>query len=170
MPDEAENKTQDPDVKKKLPVKALVILLVIMLLEGGIFVACMYALDPDSSSGAVTDDASAEPPNTTLERMIIQCRAVPSRQKGRTVLYDFEVHVVCDKEDDVLLAEFAKKHEADILDRFRTIIAKADPNWFDEAELVTMKKQIKIMLEEVVGEGMIQRVLIPSWRSYPQSF
>ena len=51
-----------------------------------------------------------------------------------------------------------------IRDRIRTIIAESDPDKLGggtEPGLETLRRQIKYQLDEIVGEGLIDEVLVP---------
>ena len=57
-----------------------------------------------------------------------------------------------------------KEREALIKDRIRTIIAQSDPEKLgggSEPGLETLRRQVKYQLDEIVGEGMIDEVLVP---------
>ncbi len=56
------------------------------------------------------------------------------------------------------------EHEALIQDRVRTIIAQSDPDKLgggSEPGLETLRRQVKYQLDEIVGDGLIDDVLIP---------
>ena len=60
--------------------------------------------------------------------------------------------------------EILKQREALIQDRIRTIIAQSDPDKLgggQEPGLETLRRQVKYQLDEIVGEGMIDEVLVP---------
>ncbi|MGH7214988.1 MAG: hypothetical protein ACREIT_09525, partial [Tepidisphaeraceae bacterium] len=57
-----------------------------------------------------------------------------------------------------------KERDALIRDRIRTIIAQADPEKLgggSEPGLETLRRQVKYQLDEIVGEGMVDEVLVP---------
>ena len=135
----------------------MLFLLVIMLLEGGVFVAWMALADPGSASA---DDKSGKRADSIIERQILRFRG-PNCKTGRLVLYDIEITVECDKEDAAAVESIRKQRDAYLRDRLRTIVARADPQYFEEEELQTLKRQIRAVFDEVFGEDKIQRILIP---------
>ncbi len=149
--------------RKKLPLKSILILAVIMLLEGGMFAAWMLMADPNKAGGAVGESSGQS--ESTVERQILRFRG-PNRKTGRLVLYDIEIAVECDKEDAGRIETVRKKRDAYIRDRIRAIIARAEPQYFEEEELPTLKRQIQAVFDDVFGEGRIQRVLIPDCTPY----
>jgi flagellar basal body-associated protein FliL len=51
-----------------------------------------------------------------------------------------------------------------IKDRVRTIIAQSDPDKLiggAEPGLETLRRQVKYQLDEIIGEGLIDEVLVP---------
>ena len=111
-------------------------------------------------------DAAAAPayvPKRKYNLSVIEFRA-PNKVSGRMFLYDVQIDA------QVLGANAAKvkakieSRKALISDRVRTIIAQSDPeklNGQAEPGLETLKRQVKVQLEEIVGDGLIDEVLVP---------
>jgi flagellar basal body-associated protein FliL len=98
-----------------------------------------------------------------IEIQVLEFRA-PNKLSGRTFLYDVSIYVLAkaDKQEHVKKTIEARK--ALITDRVRTIIAQSDPEKLgggSEPGLETMRRQVKYQLDEIVGEGMIEEVLVP---------
>lgn len=168
MPDEAntaENK------KRKLPIKSMLILMGIMLLEGGIFVAWMAFAKP-ASANAGQDDTAAVPTQryqTTSEIDIIQCR-VPNSVQGRTTLYEIEIKIVCAKEKKTLVETIRTEREGALRDALFSVVAAADPAELQEPDRETLKRQIRVVLDEFFGEDVIEEVLVPNLTPYPMGY
>ncbi|MCC7350743.1 MAG: hypothetical protein IT446_09255 [Phycisphaerales bacterium] len=99
----------------------------------------------------------------TVEINVIDFKT-PNRQTGRLFLYDVSIFVVTKGEFADKLKEMIKDREALIKDRIRTIIAVSDPEKLgggSEPGLETLRRQVKYQLDEIIGEGMIDEVLIP---------
>ena len=108
-------------------------------------------------SGGISD------PNKTLEVNVLDFKA-PNKQTGRTFLYDVSIFAVAKGEKAEKVKQAVKDREALIKDRIRTIIAQSDPEKLgggSEPGLETLRRQVKYQLDEIVGEGMIEEVLIP---------
>jgi flagellar basal body-associated protein FliL len=87
-----------------------------------------------------------------------------NKQTGRTFLYDVSVYVVVKTEAEQQVKDTIKAREALIKDRVRTIIAQNDPEKLgggSEPGLETLRRQVKHQLDEIVGDGLIEEVLIP---------
>ena len=98
-----------------------------------------------------------------VEIPVIEAR-FPNKVSGRTLLFDLAmvVRVRGDKEDA------AKGKIADnkalISDRVRTIIAQSDPEKLaggSEPGLETLRRQVKYQLDDVLGDGVVDEVLVP---------
>ena len=88
----------------------------------------------------------------------------PNKVNGRTFLYDVSIFVVCKSEHEKQVKETLKEREALIKDRVRTIIAQSDPEKLvggSEPGLETLRRQVKYQLDTIIGEGMIEEVLVP---------
>jgi flagellar basal body-associated protein FliL len=100
---------------------------------------------------------------TSVEIPVVEFRA-PNKISGRLLLIDVSIFMVVQSEHETQAKETLKAREALIKDRIRTIIAQSDPEKLGgEAEpgLETLRRQVKYQLDEVIGEGMIQEVLVP---------
>jgi flagellar basal body-associated protein FliL len=87
-----------------------------------------------------------------------------NKLSGRTFLYDVSVYAVVKTEFAERVTAKVKAREALIKDRVRTIIAQNDPEKLgggSEPGLETLRRQVKHQLDEIIGEGMIQEVLVP---------
>lgn len=116
--------------------------------------------------GGGKEGAAAAPtyaPKRKYTLSVIEFRA-PNKVSGRMFLYDVQIDA------QVLGANAAKvkakldSRKALISDRVRTIIAQSDPeklNGQAEPGLETLKRQVKVQLEEIVGDGLIDEVLVP---------
>jgi flagellar basal body-associated protein FliL len=121
-------------------------------------------------------DAAAAPGKADkkkrVELAVVDFRA-PNKQSGRTFLYDvaifISIHADTEEKTKAILAERA----ALIKDRIRTIIAQSDPEKLgggSEPGLETLRRQVKYQLDEIIGEGVIDEVLVPRCIPFPVSY
>jgi flagellar basal body-associated protein FliL len=103
---------------------------------------------------------------------ILQAFKARNVQSGRSFIYDLSVAVLVKAEDEDKIKEKVKSRDALIKDRIRTIIAQMDPEKLGGAEpgLETLRRQIKSQLEIIVGEGMIEEVLVPTLTPFRADF
>jgi flagellar basal body-associated protein FliL len=107
-----------------------------------------------------------------VELNVLEFKA-PNKQSGRLFLYDVSVFVTVKTEFKERVESALKDREATIRDRARTIISQCDPEKLgggSEPGLETLRRQMKHQLDEIIGDGMIEEVLIPRCIPYRQDF
>ena len=107
-----------------------------------------------------------------FELQVLEFKA-PNRQDGRTFLYDVSIFAVVKGEFKDKVEAKIKDRSATIKDRIRTIIAQSVPEKLgggSEPGLETLRRQVKFQLDEVVGDGMIEEVIIPRCIPYRQDY
>ena len=75
-----------------------------------------------------------------------------------------KVCVVAKAEYEKRIEDAIADQEPLIQDRIRTIIAQSDPDKLSggsEPGLETFRRQVKYQLDEIIGDGMIDEVLVP---------
>jgi flagellar basal body-associated protein FliL len=99
----------------------------------------------------------------TVEVPVMEAKAL-NRTNGRTFVYDISIFVVAKSENEQKVKDTFKDNKALIEDRIATIIAESDPDKLgggSEPGLETLRRQVKYQLDRVVGEGVIDEVLVP---------
>ena len=107
--------------------------------------------------------ADSGDPKKSAELQLVEFRA-PNKQSGRTYLYDVSIWVSVKGENKAAVAAGIKDNEALIKDRVRTIIAQLDPDKLgggSEPGLETLRRQVKYQLENIIGDKMVDEVLVP---------
>jgi flagellar basal body-associated protein FliL len=124
--------------------------------------------DAGGADGDKTGAASADD-STTTEVPLLEAR-FPNKRSGRAFLYDIKIVLSVKKESADKVKAIVTEHDALIQDRVRTIIAETDPDKLGggaEPGLETLRRQVKYQLDEIVGDGMIDDVLIPQCLPFP---
>ena len=126
--------------------------------------------EPKSADGkeAKPEKGAPEPPKLTKKGKyalpVIEFRA-PNKVSGRMLLYDVSIEVQVLGINYHEVEEKLKARKALISDRIRTIIAQTDPeklNGQAEPGLETLKRQVKMQLEEIIGgHDLVEEVLVP---------
>jgi flagellar basal body-associated protein FliL len=114
--------------------------------------------DKTAGAGAAATDTDAD-----AELLLVDSR-FPNKQNGRTFLYDVQIYLSVKKADADKVKAIITSHDALIQDRVRTIIAQSDPDKLgggSEPGLETLRRQVKYQLDEIVGDGSIDDVLVP---------
>ena len=117
----------------------------------------------DESPGGAGKSPAASDKKSFVEIEVLSFRA-PNKQSGRTFLYDVSIYVVAKADKEELVKKTFESRKALITDRVRTIIAQSDPEKLGggtEPGLETLRRQVKYQLDEIVGEGVIEEVLVP---------
>jgi hypothetical protein len=99
----------------------------------------------------------------TIEVPLLDFKA-PNKVSGRTFLFEVSLVVQTKGENEEKVKAAIKDREALIKDRVRTIIAQADPEKLlgsSEPGLETLRRQVKYQLDMIVGDGLIEEVLVP---------
>ena len=107
-----------------------------------------------------------------VEISVLEFRA-PNSQNGRTFLYDVSIFITVKSEKEAEVKEKITASGALIKDRVRTIIAQSDPAKLGagtEPGLETLRRQVKYQLDSIVGEGIVEEVLVPRCIPTPVSF
>jgi flagellar basal body-associated protein FliL len=98
-----------------------------------------------------------------VELKVVDIKA-PNTQNGRRFIYDMSVYASVKGEFEGKVKDRLKDREALVQDRMRTIIGQIDPEKLgggSEPGLETLRRQIKTQLEIIIGDGMIDEVLVP---------
>jgi flagellar basal body-associated protein FliL len=123
--------------------------------------------EPAASSHDSGDKASSSAPaidkKASYEVEVIKDRFL-NRRSGRTFFYDVSIVAVVKGTNQERATKTIEQRKALITDRVRTIIAQSDPEKLgggSEPGLETLRRQVKYQLEDIVGENVIEEVLVP---------
>ena len=117
----------------------------------------------ENSRGDGAKSSAGADAKSFVEVEVLSFRA-PNKQSGRTFLYDVSIYVVAKADKEAIVKKTFESRKALITDRVRTIIAQSDPEKLgggSEPGLETLRRQVKYQLDEIVGEGVIEEVLVP---------
>jgi len=153
-------------------VEAVVLIVGFKVVAGGPKTANGADLTDYSKNSSTTGAANAPGPNQLVEIDVVDMKAI-NKQSGRTFLYDISVYITAKPENQGHLKDLITANSALIEDRIRTIIAESDPDKLGgglEPGLETLRRQIKYQLDQILGEGMVDEVLIPRCIPYRTDF
>ncbi len=117
---------------------------------------------PGEGKDGVKSDSPTDA-NKACELEVVDFRS-PNKISGREYLYDVSIYVVTKFSHQDKVKSIIADREALIKDRIRTIIAQSDPEKLgggSEPGLETFRRQVKYQLDEIVGDGLIDDVLVP---------
>jgi flagellar basal body-associated protein FliL len=102
-------------------------------------------------------------PKSGAEVEVLTIKA-SNRQSGRTFFYDVQIKIITRQSNEEKVKSTIAAKAGLIQDRIRTIIAQSEPAKLQgesEPGLETLKRQVKYQLDEIIGEGYIDEVLVP---------
>jgi flagellar basal body-associated protein FliL len=117
----------------------------------------------EGGGGGGSGGKKANDKDRVVELNVVEMKA-PNTQNGRRFIYDMSVYASVKGEFEAKVKDRIKDRDALIRDRLRTIIAQMDPEKLgggSEPGLETLRRQIKTQLEIIIGDGMIDEVLVP---------
>ena len=146
------NVEQSP--KKKLPIKALIAVVVVLLVEAvAITAVFMLTGQPEPVQADTTAvDAVAEE-DKEIEQLLLQ-RKFQNTRTGRAYLYDTTIYYTVKKKH--LENAEARKEEnyARIEAEISAIFRQAEPSYLMEPKLSTLSRQIKALLHKRIGNDI----------------
>lgn len=179
MADEANEATADEQVEgapraDRKRFKAVGIILGIMALEAlaiivlvKIYVVPSPQLVQAGQVGGLDVNAGQSAPRLT-EIEVAHIRAL-NEKSPRIVIYDLNVYAVVSEKDQQAFQEIVERRKQTVRDRFVTIIRGADPGYFHETDLTTLRAQFKEALSTITGDEVtVLEVLVPSIIPYTE--
>jgi flagellar basal body-associated protein FliL len=141
-------------------IEAVVLFAGFKFLGGGAKPAAADTVDVSmpSAKGAGVD--SSQP----VDLPVVTDFRSPNKVSGRTYLYDVSIYVSVKAGDADKVKQMIADRGPLIQDRIRTIIAQSDPDKLgggSEPGLETLRRQVKFQLDDALGSGLVQEVLIP---------
>lgn len=166
-PAKAEADEQKP--KGKLPMKTIIIILGVLLLEGGT-ISMFTILKGDPKPAAATspiEGTAAEPTKPMFEVSLAENFSVDNYTRGKSKLVvTMNVTAKADESQKENLTKKVEASKSEIKDGIRALISMAQPDEVRDPKLQVIKREIKSCIEEIIGEGMIEEVLISEWQTY----
>ena len=134
----------------------------------------IFGAKPHSADAALvsTDPAAEAAKNKTVEVPVADFKAL-NRSKGHTFLFDISIVAVTKADNESKNTDIFKDSKALIEDRLRSIIAESYPEKLSggsEPGLETLRRQVKYQLDRILGDGMIDEVLVPRCIPYRTDF
>lgn len=172
MPDtEKPDREEQQDAKRRLPMKMMVVVASIMLLEGaGVFLFVTMTGGGAASAVAVEggDEADRE---STVEILLCKDR-YQNMSTNRLWRWDAEVYMKVRKKNEPFVTETMEHRAAEIQAGLAQIFRSAQHSHLKEPELKTITRQLTAYVNEIFGEdpdGMprVDRVMITTLNGLP---
>lgn len=179
MNDEAPKQNQPSN---KIPMKTIIVVLAMLLAEGGLIIGALFFFAGPSSVQAVQlqDQSDAMLAERTREIPLLHEKFTNNR-RGRLWIYDLEVILLTKEVHADSVNQQIEDSRAQIRAGVNRIISAAQPSYFEEPGYETIRRQILEYLngptdEQAVipaaaeGEPRVQDVLIPSCIGFPADY
>lgn len=169
-PKKSESASSAEPAKKKLPLKTIILLAAVLLIEG-VAISAVFILAKPSTASA---DGALQDPQALLEKpaeVLVLADKFQNTRRGRAYLYDTEVYIVVAAKYKEPIEAAIEEKKAAITADVATIVRKAEPAHLMEHELATLRRQIQAALDKRLGYDQdgnpyIQEVLITRCDEY----
>ncbi len=167
---ETQNEEQKP--KRKLPLKTIIVILGVLLLEGGTIGVFMAFKGGPSEAGA-SNESIVETQDPTEKQMaevvLAEDFTIDNYTAGRSrIVIRCGVAAKVSLENQLKLQELVTAHKTEIKDTIRTLVSSAQPDHLRDSKKQVIKREIKTGMEDIIGEGLIEDILLPDWQSFQQ--
>ena len=161
----AENEVQKP--KSKLPIKMILIIAGVMLMEVGTIVTVKMMNKTDVAKATDEISQTEELQGKKLEEVALAEQTVDNYTVGKTkMVVSLEIVATVESEQKEELAKQVERHKNEIMNAVREVVASAEPSQIKDPKVEVIRRQLKAQIETIVGEGMIKEIITPSWSSY----
>lgn len=170
MAEEAPVTPEEQKSKSKLPLKTILIILAVLLLEGGTIAVFMtFKGGPTPAEGTNPIEGDTQVDQKEYDEVTLAGNFnVDNYMGGKTrLVITMEVCAKVTKDKGEEFRGLVDTHKTEIKDTIRTLVASAQPDQIKDPKLQVIKREIQTAVEKVIGEGQIQEILVSSWQSYP---
>lgn len=176
MPEAAKQPQKDAkDDKPQKPARkgglkgTIILVAIVAVVEAGLFFAAMkmFGGGPQVAHGEQPDTnhlAGAEPAATkeSVELELLAKFRVPNDKSGRLFIYDMDLYVKVDAEHKGAIEKVVKERKGELSDKVARIIRGNETDVLHEADLKSLRMQVRHALGELTGDAeIVQEVLIP---------
>lgn len=159
-----------PAKKKGLP-KTLIIVLGVSIIEAGLFFGAMkmFGGGPQQAHGEPSGEnvLHGEEPHKAevvevIEIELLTKFRVPNDKSGTLFIYDLDVYAKTAKSKSEAIEKIVSERKGELSDRIARIVRGNDAAVLNEADLKTLRMQIRNSLSELADDPeIISEVLIP---------
>ena len=158
--------------KGKLPLKTIIMIAAVVAMEAGTVIGFKMMHEKEvKPADASTPIAQTETATTREMTEITLCEntSVDNYISGnsRTVV-TLEVVARIETAKKEQVTKLIEDNSTQLKDRIRTLVASSQPDHIRDPRLQVIKREIKMEIDKIIGEGHIDEVLIPVWQSYNQ--
>jgi len=165
MPEEAPATTEE--VKAKKPIKTILVIAGVLAMEAGTIGIFMVNSNPKPAEATDPIQATQDNSSSNMTEVILaETFDVDNWMAGKArTMVTLEVAAKVKKSNRDELERLVEEHKTEIMDRIRSLVASALPDHIKDPKLQVIKRDIKTSLEQIITEGLIEDIFLPTWRS-----
>lgn len=168
----AEDQQQQPPAQHKgLPIKTILFVSVIMLLEaGGVYIFLrMTGRAPEVASATLMEDDQNQ--DTPVEVQLIT-GTYTNMSTNQNWMWEIDIYLKVKRRNEELVNKTLERRKAEIAEGVGLIIRKAQHAHLKEPELLTIQRQLGALVEDIFGtdpdgEPRVERVIIAKCTGLP---
>ena len=170
MPEEGAEKNEVQKDKPKLPIKTILIVVGVLLLEATI-ISMFFVMKGNSPAPAEATDpieqTQESPTENLAEVILIEDASVDNYVGGKTkIIVTLQVAAKVENSNKEKLTTRVTEHKNEIMNTVRVVVSSATPTEIRDPKIQVIKRQIQVEIEKTIGEGLIKEVLLPVWTTY----
>ncbi len=169
MAEEAPDNQDIQKNKSKLPIKTLIIILAVFLLEAGaisFFFVMKGGPKPAEGSDPIADTEDAVKNNMAEVELATDFQVVNYMQGRSRIIVTLEVAATTDLDKKEMLQTKVTDRAKEILNVIRIIVSSAQPDEIKDPKLEVIRREIKSGVSGIVGEDLLKEILVPVWAPY----
>jgi len=169
MPDEKPKEQEIQAPKSKLPLKTIIIILGVLLLEAGTisFFFVVKGGQPKNAEATGPIEQTDDNPNKDLTEVVLAEGSVDNYTGGRSkIVVTLEIAAKVQITQKENLDKAVDDHKKEIMNTVRIIVSSAQPVEIKDPKVQVIKKQLHAEMEKIIGEGLIEEILLPVWQTY----
>jgi flagellar basal body-associated protein FliL len=169
----------DAPKKKGLPLKTIIIIAALMLVEGvGVFFVFGALGGPKSSKAETnTKELAHDDSDETSEIRLLEKEdeKFQCHSSGQVWVWTVSVYIQVKNKNSEHVEHVLETRKAEIKEGLSQIIGRAQIAQLKEPERQSLNRQITALLEKIMGQDtegkpLIERILIPTCSGYPASY
>jgi len=169
MAKESAASPQEQKAKAKLGLKTILVVLGVLLLQGGTFTLTKIMFSGPKSAGATSPiEDTVQSTNQDMAEVSLAEDFRVSKFVGTKaqIMVTMSVSAKVSKEKQSQLQDLVTNHSTEILDTVRVLVSSADPEHIKDPRTEVIKREIKSGVEKIIGEGLIEEILLPGWQPF----
>lgn len=168
---EAAGDDKSAPMKKKLPIKTLIVILAVMVVEGAALVVVLGMLGPKQSQAQIEPKHLEDDESEQTQEIELVSEKFQNLTTGRVWIWDVEIYVQVKNKNAEAVEQILTRRKAEINEQVNQVFSRAQHAQLKEPERQTILRQITALMEKIVpgqdGKPLIERIIIPRCRGFP---